>query len=275
MKKTIVAALAAALMSSGAYAADILGRGDSLKDGPTAAHVSHSWTGIWLGAVGGMAFGNNQLNYDASYTEGGGEKSYSEQGGIEIDGLGDENSLFGEVQLGFDYQTGPVVIGVFGGLNAGNGEFKIGAGESDSQGYSSSAEVTLSQKWGGVIGPRLGFARDNTLLYVAGGWAFGEMEKIKGSLSVNGQTQSADLLPEQETDLTGWFGEIGMEHKYSDSISLKIAGRYTDYSKIDLFRDGKSGEGYSASERLTLDRDVLAVMGGIVFRPNIARPRLD
>lgn len=58
MKKIgIIAALAAALTGSGAYAADVFGRGDSLKDsGPVSA--ARSWQGPYVALGGGYRWHN-------------------------------------------------------------------------------------------------------------------------------------------------------------------------------------------------------------------------
>jgi outer membrane immunogenic protein len=268
MKRFTIAALAVALMSSGAYAADVYGKGESLKDGPSGYQATTNWSGLWLGVVGGAAFGSNELNFNAHETKGSTPDSIN----ANIDGLSDQ-SLFGEAQLGFDYQLGNVVIGLFGGINAGNGEFKASASFDDGDKIADdlSGELTFSQKWGAVVGPRVGFARGKSLIYFAGGVAFGEMEEVDGSVTKGTKTESGKVFPEQETDLLGWFGEIGVEHKLSENIAFKLAGRYTDFGSIDLSK----GLDRDVSHSLTLDRDVLAVMGGITFRTNIVRPNLD
>lgn len=268
MKHIGIAALAIALMSSGAaYGADIYN--PSTKDAPGGySAATANWTGLWIGALGGIAFGSNKLNYDQSQEYG---EGYSQHGGIEVDGLSDRN-LFGELQLGGDYQLGNIVFGAFGGLNMGTGEFKASMSGGDSEGESfGSAELTFSQKWGGVVGPRIGYARGKTLIYAAGGVAFGEMEKVKASVSDGDESVSGDVFAEQETDLFGWFGELGVEHKLNENIAFKLAGRYTDFGKIDLAK--RSDEGYS--DKLTLDRDTLVIVGGLTFHTNTIRPNLD
>lgn len=263
----------AAVSASCSYAADVYG-GQSYKDTPTVlSSPDVSWTGLWLGAVGGMQFSNNALNFDYNENHSYGENTYSYHEGLEIDGLGTQG-LFGELQLGYDRQlSNNVVIGLFGGLNIDDGEFKASVNASDSEGNSAGGDITFSQKWGGVVGPRLGYAHGRSLFYVAGGWAFGEMEKIKASVHYNGDSESGDLLPGQETDLSGWFGEVGLEHKLNDNgLSVKVAGRYTDYSDITLFKDAGGNENCNWDEKLTLDRDNLSAMVGLVFRPQSLSP---
>lgn len=62
MKKTIVAALAAALMSSGAYAADAFDKGSTKDAGIFSAPAVVNWSGIYIG--GAVGYGN--ANHDLS-----------------------------------------------------------------------------------------------------------------------------------------------------------------------------------------------------------------
>lgn len=266
MNRIIAGVLGALIVSAPAAAADIFNKDGSLKDGPATASSGSaiSWTGIWAGAVGGLQFNNDVLNYDYSKTHEG-ETVYSE--GIEIDGLGSQG-LVGELQLGYDRQFGNLVVGVFGGLNIDDSEFSASFGSS---GYGGSSGGTLSyeQEWAGVLGPRLGFASGNSLFYVAGGWAFGELGKAHLSVSGGGESESGAIFPNQDTDLNGWFGEVGMERRFEhiQGLSLKVSGRYTDYGSMTLWTDGEANENCAWGEKLKLDRDDLKVMVGLTYRP--------
>ncbi len=80
MKRIGLAALAAALMSSGAYAADVFGR-ESLKDGAPAAVGSSPWQGPYV-AIGG---GYRWHNWEGIGIPGAGE--------CEVDPSGSSNSF--------------------------------------------------------------------------------------------------------------------------------------------------------------------------------------
>lgn len=256
MKRIITTSLMLILSSASANAADIFG--GSLKDTPLDVSTSRTWTGPWIGIAGGAIFSNNVLNYDANQTDG--ESSY--HAGFEVDGSG-AKGVFGEAQLGYDWQVSSrLLVGLFGGLNISNDEFEASI---QSGGYS--AKLTMEQEWGGVLGPRVGFVNGNSLFYAAGGWAFGELSKVRATLSNGQQSVGGDVFPDQETDLSGWFGEVGLEHKFDNSMSLKVAGRYTDYGANTLAQGGYQGEGYSASERLELEPSDLKAMIGLVYRP--------
>lgn len=265
MNRILAVALGATILSAPAMAADAYSKG-GMKDSPTASASENAatWTGPWIGAVGGLQFNNDVLNYGYSKTH---KDEVVASEDIEIDGLGSQG-LFGELQLGYDRQFDNLVIGLFGGLNMGDSEFTA---KYDGSGYggSSSGEITYGQEWGGVLGPRIGFASGNSLFYVAGGWAFGELEKAHASASGGGASVSGAIFPNQDTDLNGWFGEVGMERRFENvhGLSLKVSGRYTDYSSMTLWTDGETNEDCTWAEKLKLDRDDLKVMVGLTYRP--------
>ncbi len=264
MKTLLTATAISALLIGSAFGADL---GPSFKDEQLSAYAAKSWSGIWAGALIGAEFSNNALSYAYDTVGKGYHEGYNTHTSLDIDGLG-TTGAFGELQLGYDRQIGQnLVLGVFGGLNINSGDFSASLNASDSEGSSGKAELTFSQKWGGVIGPRLGYAHGNSLFYVAGGWAFGEMDKIKGSISANGESASAALLPDQETSLSGYFAEVGLEHRLSESLSVKVSGRYTDYGALDLYKDSGSTPCHDWNDKLELDRDTLSAMVGITYRP--------
>lgn len=273
LKNSSIFALTAAFLSlpATASAADIYGRDNTTpQDAYQQAAPSHSWTGLWLGAVGGYQFSNSAVDFNAKEVQGdegsetvplgGTEKSF----GLSLDGLGAEG-FFGEAQLGYDKQIGQrTVVGVFGGFNLNNAEFSLDASAFNAwdDPQSESANIlSFEQEWGGVLGARVGLLKSqDTMFYLAGGWAFGEMGEVKSG--------GAPVFADQETDLSGWFGEVGMESRIPElgnNVYLTVAGRYTDYGAITL--DSNSDVGGcgndTCSYNLELDHDTLAVMVGL------------
>lgn len=268
MQKISRIALAASsllALTGPAFAADPYDRG-SLKDGGYEAQPTRNWSGLWLGALGGYQIANDKLKANEEWHC----EDYAYSNGVSLDGLG-QQGLFGEIQVGYDRQVSErLVAGVFGGLNISGGKFSVDASASETiHGVTNSEGVNLlsfEQKWGGVIGPRLGYLTSpSTMFYVAGGWAFGELGKVKSD-GKDVFTKANGFSHDQETSLSGVFGEVGMETQLTGDLYLKVAGRYTKYSAIDLVSESTGDVTEGASVHATLDHDALAGMVGLTYK---------
>jgi opacity protein-like surface antigen len=241
MNRILIASALLAGTISVASAADVY-TPDSLKD-TFQERSPISWTAFWVAGAGGYQFANHEGNID--FFEG------EDTANINLDGLGSEG-LFGELQVGFDQQINErLFIGAFAGYNLNNGEHVdsvtgiITPGEFE--------VLNISQKWGAVVGPRIGFIKDaNTAFYAAGGLAIGELEVTSDF--------DKEFKP-TEDDLIGWFGEVGAEHRFEGYENVRgfIAIRYTDYQDLTIAEDITDGDGF----RATLDRDDIVGMMGI------------
>lgn len=245
----VLALILGGALATSANAADPYDRGGSTKDGPgyLADDVrTASWTGLWIGLAGGYNFFNSELDFTHDRIDGEGVRHNIER--ANINGLGAEG-LFGEVQVGYDHQIGNnLVLGVFGGLNLSDAEFEASQSFGDD---AFSSGLTADYEYGGVIGPRLGFVRGNSMFYVAGGWAFAKLGDVDFHVS---EGPSPDSL--EGPDLSGFFGEIGLEHRIAKGVRLGVAGRYTDYGKETLW----SNEDPNCPKEIEVDVDSLSAM---------------
>src|SRR5688572_11148422 len=144
---TSAVALASVFFANSALATDLGGKGD-----PTSASYveNKTWTGVYLGALGGYQFSNSVLNYDENCFNDLGETVYGTS--ASVDGLG-ADGLFGELQIGFDKQVGTrIVLGAFAGANLNDGEFTVDASQTFGGSTTSANLLTVSQEWGGVLG---------------------------------------------------------------------------------------------------------------------------
>ena len=145
MKKYLLASVAAlGLVAAGAAsAADLPSR-----KGPIAAPVyvpAFSWTGFYVGANAGYAWGNVNANGFAN--------------------VGNLDGFIGGGQVGYNYQIGQFVVGA----------------EADFQGADLSSGnnlglVGVKTEYFGTVRARLGFAVDRFMPYVTGGWAYGNVK---------------------------------------------------------------------------------------------------
>lgn len=148
MKKIgIIAALAAALTGSGAYAADVFGRGDSLKDsGPVSA--ARSWQGPYVALGGGYRWhnwdsasqdakcffsqddntgdskhsaGDTPVQFNGTNPSCKGYENDSNDATVFVDPVAaadeDSDSWIVTGRIGHDWQSGRIVFGVFGEAN--------------------------------------------------------------------------------------------------------------------------------------------------------------
>ena len=136
MKKLLVAAaaLATVMLSGQAQAADIGYR----QYAPPPAPVPR-WTGPYFGANVGYAWGD--------VTNSGTSPS----------------GVAGGLQAGYSWQSGPLVFGVEGDLQASGADDTF-------------ASWKFSNPWFGTARGRIGYALNNILLYATGGLAFGSVK---------------------------------------------------------------------------------------------------
>jgi hypothetical protein len=117
-----------------------------------------------------------------------------------------------------------------------------------------------------VIGPRLGYLTSpSTMFYVAGGWAFGEMGKVKSD-GEDVFTKDNGFSHSQDTSLSGLFGEVGMESQLDGNLYLKVAGRLTSYGSLDLASESEGDAEEGSSAHIDLDHDVLVGMVGLTYK---------
>lgn len=280
MKQMTMAALLALVIGSvagqSAFAADILGRG-GLKDEAVSDGPQRSWSGLWLGAVGGWQMDMTDFSARQDFISGDGKNSSFEE--AHVNGFGNGNA-FGELQIGLDKQIGnKLVLSVFAGVNMDNSKFDIGASGGNKPGTMDSLNIASAEKkWGGVVGPRLGYLTSpNTMFYGAGGYAFGELDKVQSDFGGK-DGKGGDAFANQDTNLRGWFGEIGIETRLKDlgdNVYLKAAGRYTNFNSMNF--DGASeacDEGGKCSFSVKGDRDELAAMAGLSVKFGAPLPYL-
>lgn len=239
MKRFALAAMTAALMSSGAYAADVYSKG-SLKDTEVAVEASRTWTGLWLGAFGGYSMNNTELSLNSFHDNG--DKSLNKG---RLDGLGGEG-LFGEVQAGYDRQIGRLVVGCYGGVNFSGAET-----EASGKGASLKIEEDIAYLAACRFGALL---NKDTLVYVAGGYRWQDVD-----ITV---TDGASKTFTEDFD--GFLGEVGLETRISGGLFGRLAARYTAFD--DKNWSDRAGAEDNCWNELNADPGKLEIMAGITYK---------
>jgi outer membrane immunogenic protein len=128
--------------------------------------------------------------------------------------LGADNSFDGITGggiIGANYQIDQIVMGLEGdiGFTGANGNFVAPIA------HSQDVDMTYA------VRARLGYAADNTLFFLQGGVAFAEFGADAGGVSILDDT------------LTGWQIGAGVEHAFTENITVRLDGLYTDYGNTD------------------------------------------
>lgn len=228
------------LSASPLLASDLNGKGSTKDVFGNTVSAEQSWTGLWAAALGSYSMSNTELSLD-HFRDTGEEVRKRNLG--KVDGLGGEG-FGGRAQIGFDKQFGSVVVGAWGGASISNSESTLSDGDDrytieEQESYEAAIRA-------GIL---LGQAR-HTLLYVAGGHTWTNAE-VSGPEGLN-----------EEFDLEGWFGEIGIESRIANNTYLRGAGRYTAY---DDFTAAKWGNDDCWNE-INADPGKLEFMAGVVFK---------
>ncbi|ABA05780.1 putative outer-membrane immunogenic protein precursor [Nitrobacter winogradskyi Nb-255] len=172
-----LAAMASTALIGAAHAADFSYRAPYTVNQPLDAF---SWAGPYLGGNLGYAWGSVQNS------------------------LTRPDGVFGGVQAGFNWQSGPVVFGLEGDIqaNAANDTF---------------AAWKFSNPWFGTVRGRIGYAFNNVLVYGTGGLAFGKLRAETFGLS------------ESHTS-AGWTVGVGAEVGIYQNWTAKVEYLYVDLS---------------------------------------------
>jgi outer membrane immunogenic protein len=179
-----------------------------------SAASANDWTGFYAGIDGGWA----KADFDHSFNSGG---HYNFDPGDTFD-YDDNGGLLGG-HVGYNWQVQHLVFGI----EAGAAKTWLEANEVESP-FFPVADVWSSRvKWLGSVTPRVGFTHDRALVYVKGGWAFGEVEDRVEHIDT-------DFVSASDTR-NGWTIGGGAEFKLTDNIILGAEYNYYDLgdAKID------------------------------------------
>jgi outer membrane immunogenic protein len=203
MKKYFLATVSVLALSNTGHASDL-----PAKVSPYAPVAVPTWTGPYLGIVGGVA------RHDASFKD----------LGCAFDcGTFDGNKTGGALGalLGYNWQTGNFVYGLEGdwiwtGVKTApqNGVFDFHANSS------------FDARWIATVRGRAGLALDATLIYFTGGVAFGQVNNDYTVINDSAGNIFARFI--QNRTKVGWTAGIGVEHMFGPHWTARAEFRYVD-----------------------------------------------
>jgi outer membrane immunogenic protein len=201
-KRIAVLAAFSTLLSTGAFAADIV------SPAPEVTPV-FSWTGAYVGLNAG--FGGGKFKHELPV--GGPAPSFNAS----------SNGFVGGVQVGYNYQIDQWVVGAEADFQGASIK-----GETD-LGFAFGPKLGTKLDWYGTVRARAGvLATDRLLVYATGGLAYGHTKTYMED-SVFGISESKTKA--------GWTVGAGVEYAVTDHLSLKTEYAYTDLGKAQVLYD--------------------------------------
>jgi outer membrane immunogenic protein len=237
MKNLLLAGVAIAGLVAGASAAsaaDLPARTAPAPAPYVAAIPIFTWTGFYVGAQVGYAWGDNNNDIPGG--------AFVARGGVLVPfdgGFGGNNDSFlAGVHAGYNYQFGAFVAGVEGDIEGLFGDDNNNFNDVLFDANGRPAAVSFSANsldWQGSIRARLGFAFDRALIYATGGFAFG---------GVSGGFNQGLIGSNNDDTLTGWTLGAGVEYALTNNLTTRIEYRYTNFSGNDsVFNNVNFGGG--------------------------------
>jgi len=242
MKKLLLAGVAVAGLVAGATAAsaaDLPARAAPPPAPFVAAVPLFTWTGFYVGAQAGYAWGDNNNNFGFS------NGSVVSIGGTPFlvsglnDGSDNDGFLIGG-HVGYNFQFGQFVAGIEGDLewadlNGNDNSFAL----TNAAGQTFLINSGLGLDWQGSIRARLGYAFDRVLVYATGGFAFAGLNDSNNFNLVN------PFFTNGDDTVSGWTLGAGVEYAFTNNLTTRIEYRYTsyDHSGTNVFDDASLNRG--------------------------------
>lgn len=185
--KTMFAGLGAALLATTAMAADLPRKTAPVAPAFTAVPI-FTWTGFYVGAHAGYAFGTTR-------STGAG-------------GFNDPDGFIGGGQIGYNYQIDRFVVGLEADISGTDIKSRgpgVGFGAS---------KATVDYL--GTVRLRAGYAIDRFLPYLTGGLAYG------------GSNVRIPGVGSKDSTTVGWTLGGGVEYAFTNNWTARIEGLYVD-----------------------------------------------
>ena len=239
MKNILLSAVALVGLTAGALAADIPMRAAPPPPPVMAVPPAFTWTGLYVGVNGGVAFQDENRRRGG---RGGGRG-------------GDDSSILGGGQIGYNMQFGMFVAGVEADIQAIDFERinpRLAGGRNNvNRNRNNEDEVDAF----GTVRGRLGLAFfDRGLIYATGGLAWKSDEGNNGGNRNNGGSENI-----------GFTVGGGVEYAFTNNLSLKVEGLYVDFSDNNEGRNrGNRRVNFTGNDSREFD----LVRAGLNFRFN-------
>jgi outer membrane immunogenic protein len=191
MKKLLLITTALIALGSAAQAADLAAR-PYTKAPPMMAAAIYDWSGFYIGVNGGGGWNSSDWNNPAFGSEGSHDSSGGTVGG----------------QIGYRWQTGPVVFGL-----EAQGNWADLSGSRASNVFLNQTNRTKTDAFGLFTG-QIGYSFNNVLLYAKGGAAV-----VDNKFDIRSTSTGANLASTSDTRWGATVG-AGIEYGFAPNWSL-------------------------------------------------------
>lgn len=242
MKKYLLSTISALVLGSGSvFAADLI---PDIKAPPPVPLFN--WSGFYVGTHIGSAWGSNNWydRFDGTFST-----SYWTSG------------VLAGAHAGWNYQTGPVVLGVEGNLDYTNARGSssvvnaIGPG-----GFAGTASLSTETNWVATVVGRAGVTTGPVLYYLVGGWALHSSEHTASALFPGPVVFGGGSLAQTIRDTgSGYVLGFGGEFSVWQNFSAKLEYNYLDFGEKSLAFPGID------NSPVKLDQQIHVVKLGISY----------
>ena len=195
-----------------------------------------NWSGFYLGMNWGAAKGTT----DWSKPTGAATLAVTNPS---FTRAGDDIGLFAGITAGYNYQTGPWVIGAEADISAANINSNAKcSGSTGFVGYGMSWRCGSETNWIGSLAPRVGYAFGNSLLFAKVGLAYANSDSKLSYPWWNGQREVS-----KSTSRYGLALGLGYEHNLGGNWSAKAEYAYYNFGSKAFSGSDRDGAVYGAS----------------------------
>jgi outer membrane immunogenic protein len=214
MKIALVGVLAAAMVPSAALAADL-----QVAEVPqsVAVFAPHDWSGFYVGVQAGWGWAGvtaNQADVIAMFGA-----------PVANGGAHPAEGVVGGGTVGFNYQTGRVVLGVEGDFSASDVHGALKTSVAVPGVGPVALRLTAHMNWYGTARVRVGYAFDRVLVYATGGLAVAQIDGTYRATVPPGAGGGTFTSAASNTHV-GWTLGGGIEYALSKQWSVKLDGLY-------------------------------------------------
>jgi outer membrane immunogenic protein len=206
----------------------------------------YDWSGFYIGINGGWG----RADFDHSYNiwghynlAPGDTFDYSKSGGI----LGGH--------LGYNWQAGQWVFGVEGAIQ----KTWLDSGAQTSPFYPATDTWQSKMDWMASVTGRVGYAWNNVLGYVKGGWAYA---------SFNDYVQDTVDFVSVDGSRNGWTLGVGFEYAFAPNWTFGVEYNYYDFgsANINAYSTNFNGGTFYPGTDHNLDLTVQSVLGRLTYK---------